>query len=158
MSKKPDVSPLDGATRKRQYEERKRETHRRLELRVLNSDIERIEKIGVKLNRLIPTLLRYHDDYKKLVDSMNLASQDAYLPDCRHRAWRRLGDDLLGFVGCERPVDLAFQHHLRERVEDALLEMLSDMLDGQRPRALPLDLLSAMLTNDPALKTGSPAE
>lgn len=151
MSKKRHASPLDGAVRKRQYEKRKRKTHQRVELRVLHGDMERIAKIGLKPSELIPTLLRCYDDCQRLGGAKN-APQNAYLPDCHHRAWRRLGSDILDFVGCERPVDIAFQHHLRDRVEDALLEMLRDV--QSRPvQSLSLDLVGMMLGDaDPRIE------
>ncbi|VCU72226.1 hypothetical protein PIGHUM_04324 [Pigmentiphaga humi] len=159
MSKKQDASPLDGTLRKRRYEARKRKTHQRLELRVLHSDIDRIAKIGVKPSELIPTLLRCYDDWKRLAGSRHAGPKNTYLPDCHHRAWRRLGHDILDFVGCERSVDIAFQHHLRDRVEDALLEMLRDMLDDQPVQSLSLDLVGAMLVEaDPQTESDEDGE
>ena len=112
-------------------------------------DMDRIAKIGVKRSDLIPTLLRCYDQRTKPDDSEQISSKETGLPDCGHRAWRRLGKDIRDFMGCEKRADIAFLHHLRDRVEDALLEMLNDGADGQQDPSpsLSLDLIRAMLTD-----------
>ncbi len=126
MSNKQGASAKSSTDRKRKYDRSMRETHKRLDLRVSLDDMGRIAKLGVKNKELIPTLLSCYDKWQKFCASEDAPPTEAHLPDCGHRAWRRLGVDILDILGCDKPVDVAFLHHLKDGVEGALLEMLID--------------------------------
>ena len=99
-------------------------THVRMDFYLRIEDKERLARLPTKRRDIIEMLRDCHDENRHGPGPEGVILEN--LPDCGHRAWRRLGFDLLNLLDSEKSVDIAFLHQLSRYVEDALRDMRSE--------------------------------